>query len=140
LSHSAFQHGPRSHDFFDSMATAQQYVKEGRPEQLMTAKFPFPLLISAASYVDKYGGERYNLVTFVSQVRYSTLYIYGSVELEQGGVAFAGLPEAIQQAVAQIDEVKRPKVQLTTIAGADHFYTGKYDELTDVAAKWLSRE
>jgi dienelactone hydrolase len=140
LSHSAFQHGPRSHDYFDSLATAKQLMNEGRPEQLLTAKFPFPLLISAASYIDKYGDERYNILKFVSQVECATLYIYGSLELEHGGIAFAGLPEAIQLAATQAVEATRPKVEVTTIAGADHFYAGKYGELTDVVATWLIRE
>ncbi|MDA1054091.1 MAG: alpha/beta hydrolase [Planctomycetota bacterium] len=137
LSHSAFQHGPLSRDFFESLATAQQLVQEGRPEQLITAKFPFPLLISAASYVDKYGDERYNILKFISQVGCPTLFTYGSIELEQGGVAFAGLPAAIQRAVSHANEPARDEVDVLTIAGADHFYTGKYAELADAVANWL---
>ena len=140
LSHSAFHHDPRSHDFFDSLAVAKQHIQAGHPEQLITARFPFPLLITAASYVDKYGDERYNILKFVSQVASPALYIYGSIELEHGGVAFAGLPEAIQRAVRQADAPSHPKLEVTTIAGADHFYTGKSDELTDVVANWLTRD
>jgi len=139
LSRRAFQIGPRSDDFFESLTTAKQLVEEGRPEQLITAKFPFPLLISAASYVDKYGDERYNLLKFVSRVRSPTLFTYGSIELEQGGVAFAGLPDAIQRAVSEAEEAERPKVDVVTIADADHFYAGKHDELADVVARWLTR-
>ncbi len=140
LSHSSFQVGPRSHDFFESLATAKQLVKEGRPEQLITATFPFPLLISAASYVDKYGDERYNILKFVSQLACPALFTYGSIELEQGGIAFAGLPDAILQAVSGAEEAGRFKPDIMTIADADHFYTGKYDELAGVVAKWLARE
>ncbi|MEX0819738.1 MAG: alpha/beta fold hydrolase [Pirellulaceae bacterium] len=140
LSHAAFQVGPRSHDFFDSLATAKQLVREGHPEQLITAKFPFPLLISAASYVDKYGGERYNLLKFVSQVGCPALFTYGAIELEQGGVAFAGLPDAIEQAVSAVDPVKRPQVDVVTIADADHFYTRRHAEFADVVGRWLFRE
>jgi pimeloyl-ACP methyl ester carboxylesterase len=139
LSHRAFQVGQRSHDFFESLATARQFMKEGRPEQLFTAKFPFPLLISAASYVDKYGDERYNILKFVSRVKCPTLFTYGSIELEQGGVAFAGLPDAIDQAVSGAQEAGRSLVEVVTIPDADHFYTGKYDELAQTAAKWLAR-
>jgi pimeloyl-ACP methyl ester carboxylesterase len=138
LSHFAFQSGPRSHDFFESLATATQLMQEGRPEQLITVKFPFPLLISAASYVDKYGDERYNILKFVSRVGCPTLYTYGSIELEQGGVAFAGLPDAIQRSVAEAAEAGRSNVEVATIADADHFYTGKHDELADVVVGWLA--
>ena len=38
-------------------------VTDGRGEELFTANFPFPLLIAASAYIDKYGpAERYNLV------------------------------------------------------------------------------
>ncbi|MBC8357225.1 MAG: alpha/beta hydrolase [Planctomycetes bacterium] len=140
LSYSAFQHGPRSHDFFESLSTAKQLVKEGRPEQLITAKFPFPLLISAASYVDKYGDERYNILKFVSQVGCPTLFTYGSIELEQGGIAFAGLPEAIHQATSDAPEIQRAGIKVATIAGADHFYSGKFDELAEVVVSRLLEE
>ena len=140
LSHSAFQHGPRSHDFFESLETARRLLKEGHPEQLITAKFPFPLLISAASYVDKYGDERYNILKYVSQVQCPMSFVYGSIELEQGGVAFAGLPEAIEQALLEPDDSGGPAVSVTTIPGADHFYTGKYEELARAVCSSLSRE
>lgn len=139
LSYGAFQAGPRSRDFFESLATAKQWVREGRPEQLFTAKFPFPLLISAASYVDKYGDERYNILKFVSQVTCPSLFTYGSLELEQGGVAFAGLPEAIRKVASEIDDAERVDQEVLTIVGADHFYTGKYDELADLVARWLTK-
>jgi len=131
LSCAAFQHGQQSATFLESLATAKQFVKEGRPESLFTARFPFPLLISAASYIDKYGEERYNIEQFVDRVTVPTLFTYGSIELEQGGIAFAGLPAAIGQRAAK-------HVQVVTIPGADHFYTGKYSELAAAISDWLA--
>jgi alpha/beta superfamily hydrolase len=66
------------------------------------------------------------------------LFTYGAIELEQGGVAFAGLPDAIHQAVAEAEEVRRSKLDVLIIADADHFYTGKYVEFADVVARWLA--
>lgn len=132
LSSSAFQNGPRSSDYFESMRSAKQHVEAGHPENLINAKFPFPLLISAAGYIDKYGDERYNLLKFVDQVSVPTLFTYGSIELDEGGVAFAGLPEAISNAVAG-----KPSVTSRTVAQADHFYSGKYDELNVEILDWL---
>ncbi len=133
LSYTAFQHGPRSSDFTESLATAKQLVKQGRPEQLITVKFPFPLLISAASYVDKYGDERYNFVKFVDRVGPPTLFTYGAKELEEGGVAFAGLPEAIRQATSPA-----AAVDIITVPDADHFYNGQHDALATVVLQWLN--
>lgn len=135
LSGSAFQNGPRSADYFESISAAKQLVKEGRPEAFVTAKFPFPLMITAAGYVDKYGDERYNIVKFVDKLATPTLFIYGAVELEEGGIAFAGLPEAIKNSVA-----KDAPVDVRTIDEADHFYNGKYDELNDTIVDWLDSQ
>jgi pimeloyl-ACP methyl ester carboxylesterase len=132
LSHNAFRNGSRSHDFFTSLTAAKECVEAGHPEQLITVKFPFPMLIAAASFIDKYGDERYNIIKFVEQCNCPTLFTYGSVELEQGGIAFAGLPDAIRQATSNAQ-----RFCIATIEGADHFYSGKSSELTSQITKWL---
>ena len=131
LSCSAFRLGLRSGDFLESLSTAKQFQSEGRPDALITARFPFPLLISAASYIDKYGDERYNIEKLVSRLQLPTLFTYGGIELEQGGVAFAGLPDAIARAC---DE---QHVSVKTIDAADHFYNGVYDRLVGAILDWL---
>lgn len=133
LSCSAFQNGARSADFFESLSTAKQFVAEGRPETLFTAKFPFPLLISAASYIDKYGAERYNIEQLTSRLDLPTLFTYGSIELQQGGVAFAGLPEMISKGAGD------RAVEVATIPGADHFYSGVYEQFAGAVVQWIRR-
>ena len=136
LSDTAFQNGPRAADHFASIAAAREHVAAGRPDQLFTAKFPVPMLICAATYLDKYGpDERYNFLPHVDKLSVPTLFTYGQVELESGGVAFAGLPDAIASVVTNLTSV-----QVATIPGADHFYTGKYDELAAVMADWARAE
>jgi hypothetical protein len=115
------------------MSTAKQFLNEGQPQALITAKFPFPLMISAAGYVEKYGDERYNIVKFVDRIHVPTLFTYGSIELEHGGIAFAGLPDAIRRALPE-----GSRVDCRTIADADHFYAGKYTELERAIFDWLS--
>ena len=97
------------------------------------AKFPFPLLISATSYIDKYGpAERYNILDFAANVAVPALFTYGSKELESGGIAFAGLPEAL----AKLPE-KRGAIEVQVIAGADHNYTGCGESLAAAIIKWI---
>ncbi len=136
LSYAAFQNSSGSSDHFSSMMDAREHVASGRPNQLFTARFPFPLLICAATYLDKYGpDERYNFLPLVDKLTVPTLFTYGQLELEGGGVAFAGLPEAIAAAAT-----KASPIQVATLPGADHFYTGKYDELAAVMADWVRTE
>jgi pimeloyl-ACP methyl ester carboxylesterase len=132
LSYTAFMNAPESSQFFESMSIARELSKEGADDELFTAKFPFPLLITAGSYIDKYGpAERYNILEFTSQLHCATLFTYGTKELAQGGIAFAGLPEAINKLPAHALR------EVLTIDGADHFYSGVQEELAERVGEWL---
>jgi pimeloyl-ACP methyl ester carboxylesterase len=132
LSYSAFMNAPESNLFWESMHTAQQMVKAGQGDELFTSKFPFPLLITAAGYIDKYGpGERYNLLQFAGEVTCPALYTYGSKELAGGGIAFAGLPEAIRALPGGDNRC------VEILEGADHVYTGAAAALADTIVNWL---
>ncbi|MGI8979786.1 MAG: alpha/beta fold hydrolase [Pirellulaceae bacterium] len=135
LSCRAFKNSLESASFFDSLTTAEQLVQAGREDELFVAKFPFPLLISATSYIDKYGpAERYNILDFAGRVSAPALYTYGSKELESGSIAFAGLPEAL----AKLSD-KRGSLEVEIIAGADHNYTGCGEILAAAMSKWIQR-
>jgi pimeloyl-ACP methyl ester carboxylesterase len=132
LSYSAFMNAPESSVFFESIATAQQMVQEGRGDELFTGKFPFPLLITASGYIDKYGpAERYNILRFADKVSCPAVYLYGGKELTHGGIAFAGMPEAL----GALPHAEHRDVAI--VEGADHFYAGLAEQLTDQIEQWL---
>jgi pimeloyl-ACP methyl ester carboxylesterase len=133
LSYSAFMNSPESSTFRESMGTAEKLVAEGRGEELFTGKFPFPLLITAAGYIDKYGpAERYNILRFAAEIPSPALFTYGSKELALGGIAFEGLPEAVMELPAA------DRRQVEVIEGADHVYAGVSEQLAATVVKWLS--
>lgn len=135
LSYAAFMNASESSLFFESMSIARELAKEGAEEELFTAKFPFPLLITAGSYIDKYGpAERYNILEFTSQLRCPALFTYGSKELAQGGIAFAGLPAAINKLPSHSLR------EVLTVEGADHFYAGVQDSLAEQVVGWLQEK
>ena len=133
LSHAAFMNAPDSSSlFWESMHTAKEMVKAGQGEELFTSKYPFPLLITAAGYIDKYGpDERYNVLKFAVELRCPALFTYGSKELTGGGVPFAGMPDALMS----LPNANRR--QLEVIEGADHVYMGVAEELAAAIASWL---
>jgi pimeloyl-ACP methyl ester carboxylesterase len=132
LSYSAFMNAAESSLFWESMHTAEQLAASGHGEDLFTSKYPFPLLITAAAYIDKYGpAERYNLLKFAADLPCPALFTYGSKELASGGIAFAGLPAAL----AALPSADRST--LATIDGADHLYTGVADALATRICDWL---
>ena len=134
LSYSAFMNSAESSVFWESMSTAERMVAEDRGEELFTGKFPFPLLITAAGYTDKYGpAERYNILRFAADLPSPALFTYGSKELVGGGIAFVGLPEALKG----LPNSERRSV--TVIDGADHVYSGVSDVLASEVDDWLQR-
>lgn len=135
LSYSAFMHAEGSSTFWESMHTAEELTKTGRGDDLFTSKYPFPLLITASAYIDKYGpAERYNVLKFTANVPCQTLFVYGSKELATGGTPFAGMPEAV---MSLPNNNRRHTI---TIENADHFYTGVTQDLAEKVCTWLSRK
>lgn len=135
LSHAAFQNGPDSSLYFEALSAAEACVNNGNPEALVDVKFPFPMFITAAGYLDKYGpAERYNILRFASQIAQPVLFVFGQRELDHGGVAFAGLPEAL---AALPNEGQRFSFEV--VPDADHVYTGTADKLASVVAEWVEK-
>jgi pimeloyl-ACP methyl ester carboxylesterase len=132
LSFSAFKNAQESSLFLESFRTAESMATEGLGEELFTSKFPFPLLITAASYIDKYGpAERYNLLHIAADLPCPARFIFGSKELNEGGIAFAGLPEALMS----LPNAARRSV--TVIEEADHFYMGVTENLAEEVTRAL---
>lgn len=134
LSFAAFSASQKSAEYIDILTTAERHVAAGQPDTLLDVRFPFPLLITAECYVDKYGrAERYNLTRWVDRLSVPTLFTYGSIELATGGVAFAGLPEIL------LSTPGHEQREIVTVVGADHFYSGVYHRLADEVRGWFQR-
>ena len=134
LSHQQFEYSRFSGQHLGYVAEARRLVKEGKHETLMRVEFPLPMLIAAEIYLDKYGpGERYNFLRFLDSIPVPLLFVYGAMELEDDGPAFADLPDAIRS--AQRDD---QAVEVMTIPGADHFYRQKQSELAASIVQWLN--
>jgi alpha/beta superfamily hydrolase len=132
LSHSAFQWGAKAQEFATLLREAKSRVSEGAGDSIMESTFPFPMLISADAFLDKYGGETYNVVELVSRVPQPIHFLFGERELQEGGVAFAGLPESLgeQRRAGQA-------LRVDVVEGADHFYIGCQETLRQqVEAAW----
>jgi pimeloyl-ACP methyl ester carboxylesterase len=135
LSYSTFMNAESSSAFWESMRTAEELVQAGRGDDLFTSKYPFPLLITAASYIDKYGpAERYNILKFAGQLICPALFVYGSKEVAQGGMPFEGMPEAIGALPGNAAR------SVEIIEGADHFYAGVALPLAQSVAVWLKTQ
>ncbi|MCO6458992.1 MAG: alpha/beta hydrolase [Pirellulaceae bacterium] len=133
LSCRAFRAGEQGERFFEDLETARRHVEQGQPLQLFPARVPFPLIMGAAAYLDKYGPEeRYNILKFAGRVACPHVFFYGGGELRDGGVAFAGLPEALESLTD-----RRYAARTVVIPDADHMYTSRRDALAERILAWL---
>jgi pimeloyl-ACP methyl ester carboxylesterase len=133
LSHRAFMNSLESSVYFESLSTAEELIRQGQPNQLFEAKFPFPLLITAAGYVEKYGpAERYNIVDYVPQLTCPALFVYGSKELE-GPPSFVGMPDTLRNLPASAPR------EIAVVADGDHNYTGVSQQLSETVSNFLER-
>ena len=133
LSYAAFAAGAARETFLDDYERARQAVIAGRAREIMSVRFPFPLLLTPATFLDKYGPEeRYNIERFVGRLAVPSMLLYGELELRDGGAAFSGLVESLAAL-----EYSGPEPHLQTIVGADHFYTGRHGEAAQAVSSWL---
>ncbi len=133
LSYSQFLAGTRATLFERTMQRAQRHLDEGHAETLIRVKYPFPLLITAASFVDKYGpAERYNFLRFAHALACPALFTFGQQELDSGSAAFHGLPEAVGNLSSA-----GGTLQSVTIAAANHLYDGRCQPLAQAIMQWL---
>ncbi len=133
LSHDAFLLGPQTHEFRSSFRQATELAQAGKAGELFNATFPFPLVMSAATYLDKYGpASRYDLTKFAADVAVPTCLTFGEIELQSGGMAFTGLDERVRELDWKFPPVVR------TIAGANHFYSGVVSDLASTVVESLA--
>lgn len=132
LSYSTFCVSSHGQEFLDTHHRAEALMQQGQPTALLDIAQPLPYVISAAGYVEKYGpDERYNFLRFVAQVPCPVLVTFGSKELETN-MAFQGVPEALRGSAA-----KHGRLEVETIEGGDHFYTGVRAEVVARVQEWL---
>lgn len=136
LEHETFLVGERSGEFRASFNAAEELIANGLADDLVEVTFPFPLLITAASYVDKYGPQdRYNIVKLIEHLNVPTHFIYGGSELTDGNAAFAGLADILVDKVR--DLMLSDFVSIEVIAGADHLYMRHLDTLLASARRFV---
>lgn len=135
LSHAGFMRHARRKLFARTCRRAREMVDAGKPDTLMRVSYPFPLLITAAGYLEKYGpAEKYNLLRFVDRLPCPALVTFGQLEVASGSAAFADLPRELRN----LSSVASP-LQTVTIAAANHLYDGCGDVLTREIFKWLEK-
>ncbi len=134
LCYQKFLQMPTRDRFLYWINRASEQIAAACGEDLMEVDFPFPTLISASAYRDKYGPEdRYNWLKYARQITVPTLLTFGSRELTEHS-AFVDIIKDLEGLKLSDDTF-----EIQQVLGANHFYATKQRALADVIANWLLR-
>ena len=135
LSYSYFVNSSNSRLFQESFARARSEINAGRGDSIMRFDFPFPLMLTPHTFVDKYGEqENYNILKFVNKVSVPMIVVTGEKEVRSDNPAYENLDRRLESVVGD-----NPKVDLQVIPDADHHYVGTQLRLADAVISWLSK-
>ncbi len=116
-----------------SMEEAMQAVESGQPEKLLKVRYPFPMLVSASTYVDKYGSRgSYDVMELAPKVVVPSLWVYGGMEVQERKVSFLQADEKMREIA-----MKGNRMTVVTIPNGDHNYTRVRPELLEQLGQWV---
>jgi len=119
--------------FVETCNLAQSHIDAGHPEQLIQVEYPVPLLVSAGTYIDKYGPEeKYDILKHIASVSMPLLSYIGTTE-PLGEFPFLGLPEEMQKLSQECGHFTFEYVD-----GANHFYSEHRKEVWELTSRWLN--
>lgn len=126
-----FRADPRGTRYASAMAHAIEAMKGGDPEKLMRVSYPFPMLISARAYCEKYGEPaQYDYLPLASSITIPTLWCFGSQEVRRGKGSF-------RDADRHWRNLALPPIHsLEVIDRGDHNYSKVLPELLRQIDRW----
>jgi dienelactone hydrolase len=132
LNYSQFANSRSGHLFLDTMQRAESMAMDGRGTELMQIQFPFPTLMAAQAYLDKYGpGNRFDWFGFANQILTPTLILFGELELNENA-AFEGIADELRAKLPQFESI-----EWKIVPRADHFYVACVGTVCDLLVNWL---
>lgn len=119
--------------FHESIEQAKHWIDQGKSEHVMHVRYPFPMLISAKTFFDKYGtSNTYDYMPWVRKISVPSLWVFGGVEVGETKASFLG---ADQRVAEQIGEMST--IDLRTIPDGDHNYTRARTALAKTVVDWM---
>jgi pimeloyl-ACP methyl ester carboxylesterase len=123
----------RTKKFETDVATARENIESTRPEAMLKVSHPFPMMITAATFADKYdSGTRWDYVDRLAKISVPTLLTFGEREVTDRESTFRGVETVVRSAIAN-----RPDHQCEVIPNGDHNYTRARRDLCQTISTWL---
>ncbi|MFN6401728.1 MAG: alpha/beta hydrolase [Planctomycetota bacterium] len=127
---------PVKREVFDQhLQEAKQWCDKGFGHHIMRVRFPLANLLSAETFLDKYGsGDKYDYFAYWSKIQTPTYWVFGQQEVREGSVNFRDVDRYLTQAF----ETQGARAhELTVIDHADHSYRACRRELTRSILTWI---
>ena len=135
LSCSYFQQSERAEEFQTCLSWAEDQVEAGNSAQISEVTFPFRLMMSPRTFLDKYGpAERYNILNLVGRITQPLCVVFGELEVAGNNPAFEQLDQRIRP---EIDPMENATLQL--VSDADHYYSGVQNDLAHLVTDWVNK-
>ncbi len=111
---------------------AEDLLRMNKPEALISIRFPQPMYISAATFLDKYGSDEYDYFAMAKKIGSPTLWVFGEQEVRGKRSNFRGCDEQLSKVV---DGSNRHQVMV--VPRADHNYSQNRDGLWATFKNWM---
>jgi dienelactone hydrolase len=139
FSYEAYSRKETAERFLAQYTEARARVDAGDTEALLSVEVPTKRVLAARTYIDKYGpNDRYDLLKLLPMVRVPLHLAVGSEEgLSPAGAdwfPFGGLAKDLASVAAA-----QANVSFDLIAGANHAYSARHQELWTAVRSWLDR-
>ncbi len=117
-----------------NLAEAQQFCDAGKPETLFTIRYPQPMIVSAGTYIDKYGpASRYDYHSLHDRNTCPTLWVFGEHEVRGPRSSFRDADKVLMDTWKSSGARSQ---SLQVVPGGDHAYTGVRDLLCHSVIEW----
>ncbi len=122
--------------YSEDLEAAHLLVADGKPESLLSIRFPQPMLISAATFLDKYGRvDPYDYMKMASEIQLPTLWCFGAEEVEGPRASFRQCDVALRSVIeGTLNHTLR------VIPNADHAYTRARSDLKSTVCQWIAEK
>lgn len=125
-----------SDSYRTDLTEAKELVESGKPEALMTIRFPQPMLVSAATFLDKYGSnDLYDYARIASNLEIPCLWCFGEWEVRGPRASFKDCDVMLAEILRS-----NPNHSVQVIPKADHSYTQARAEVQFSVQNWVRAE
>jgi pimeloyl-ACP methyl ester carboxylesterase len=124
--------------FKASYDEAKALVDEGKPDALLQVSKPTSLIISARTFIEKYGPSGgFDYTIAISHIRIPLLLTLGSMEGTEAKPGFSRIALFGSDSYLKDIARKNPHMRYVRVDGADHWYAGREDELCDMVSRFF---